>query len=220
MLVETSSAPSVKPQGQWHHGNLRESLVLWGIEQLREVSLDHLSLRQIAKSAGVSVGAPSHHFGDKEGLLAAMAAQGFRDLIALRRHCLAQVPADDLPGRLHAVVLSYMEFAQANGPLFELMFGPSLGKRTRYPELVAQGRASFQFFCDVVQPLLPPPEHCAMPTADALQMVWSSIHGLAILRVHRCPPPMKASKSRTVDHQVESMTQFCLAAIAGLKTTP
>ncbi|MNU08171.1 hypothetical protein D3C72_2540940 [compost metagenome] len=59
-----------------------------------------------------------------------------------------------------------------------------------------------------------------MPTADALQMVWSSIHGLAILRVHRCPPPMKASKSRTVDHQVESMTQFCLAAIAGLKTPP
>ena len=216
MLVESSSAPSVKPQGQWHHGNLRESLVRWGIELLREVPLEHLSLRQIAKSAGVSVGAPAHHFGDKDGLMASMAAQGFRELIALRRHYLAALPPDDLPGRLHAVVRGYMEFAQANGPLFELMFGPSLGKRVQYPELVEQGQASYQLFCQVVEPLLPPADQCAMPSVDALQMIWSSLHGLTILRVHRRSAPVKASQSRTLDHQVDAMTRFCLAALAGL----
>ncbi|MEG3059519.1 MAG: TetR/AcrR family transcriptional regulator [Comamonas sp.] len=218
MKPEKSSAPAVKPQGQWHHGNLRESLVQWGVALLREVSLDQLSLRQIAKSAGVSVGAPAHHFGDKDGLLAAMAAQGFRELIALRRSYLAKLPADDQQGRMHALVRGYVEFAQANGSLFELMLGPGLGNRLQYPELAEQGRASYLLFCEIAQPLLPPPDQCAMPHADALQMLWSSIHGLAILRVHRRPAPMKASRSRTLDHQVETMTQFCLAAIAGLRT--
>lgn len=216
-MLDPSRAPAVKPPGQWHHGNLRESLVQWGIALLHEVTLDQLSLRRIAKCAGVSVGAPAHHFGDKDGLLAAMAAQGFRELIALRRRYLAQLPADDLSGRMHALVRGYVEFAQANGSLFELMLGPGLGTREKYPELVEEGRASFALFCEMAQPMLPPPEQCALPHADALQMLWSAIHGLAILRVHRRPAPVKASRSRTLDHQVETMTQFCLAAIAGLR---
>ncbi|MEG2630851.1 MAG: TetR/AcrR family transcriptional regulator, partial [Comamonas sp.] len=61
MKPEKSSAPAVKPQGQWHHGNLRESLVQWGVALLRDVCLVQLSLRQIAKSAGVWVGAPADH---------------------------------------------------------------------------------------------------------------------------------------------------------------
>lgn len=217
MKLEGSSAPAVKPAGQWHHGNLRESLVQWGIALLHEVSLDQLSLRQIARCAGVSAGAPAHHFGDKDGLLAAMAAQGFRELVALRRSYLAPLPADDLRGRLQALVRGYVEFAQANGALFELMLGPGLERRGQYPELTEQGRASFLFFCEVVRPLLPPPQRCAMSHADALQMLWSSIHGLAALRAHRRPAPVKASRSRTLDHQVDTMTQFCLAAIAGLR---
>ena len=217
MSLETSSAPSVKPEGRWHHGNLRESLVQWGIELLHEVSLEDLSLRRIARSAGVSPGAPAHHFGDKDGLLAAMAAQGFRELVALRRGYLARVPEGDLHGRLRALVRGYVEFAQANGALFELMLGPGLERRSQHPELIEQGRASFLFFCEVMQPLLPPAEQCAMSHADALQMLWSSIHGLATLRAHRRPAPVKASRSRTLDHQVDTMTQFCLAAIAGLR---
>lgn len=217
MLLEISTAPRAKPEGQWHHGNLRESLVQWGITLLHEVSLEDLSLRRIARCAGVSPGAPAHHFGDKDGLLAALAAQGFRQLVALRRGYLAPLPAGDLRGRLHALVRGYVEFAQANGALFELMLGPGLARRGQHPELVEEGRASYLFFCEVMQPLLPPPQHCAMSHADALQMLWSSIHGLATLRAHRRPAPVKASRARTLEHQVDTMTQFCLAAIAGLR---
>src|SRR5215510_3827207 len=68
----------------YHHGNLREDLVRCGKEQLREVGLAELSLRRIASEVGVSQVAPKHHFGNKEGLLAAIAASGFRDLTEFR----------------------------------------------------------------------------------------------------------------------------------------
>ena len=218
-MSDVSNLLSAKPRDKWHHGDLRNSLILWGIELLHENGLDKLSLRQIAKSAGVSVSAPSHHFGDKDGLLAAMAAEGFRQLIILRRQYLEELSPDDLEGRLHAMVRGYMEFARNNGPLFELMFGPSLGGREKYPELVEQGTASYLLFCQVVEPLLPPPDSCSMPFKDIMQLLWSSIHGMAILRVHRRFAPVRASKRWTLDHQTNSMAQFCLAAIAGLSTS-
>ncbi len=77
-----TSPPAVKPAGRYHHGSLRDSLVEWGTHLLDTEGIDAMSLRAAAKAAGVSPAAPSRHFGDKNGLLAAIAAQGFRDLVA------------------------------------------------------------------------------------------------------------------------------------------
>ena len=65
----------------YHHGNLRAELLSTAIAQLRETGVDDLSLRALARAVGVSQTAPYRHFADKGELLAAMATQGYRDLL-------------------------------------------------------------------------------------------------------------------------------------------
>ena len=96
--------------GAYHHGSLREALLKAALEALREVGLEALSLRDVARRAGVSTAAPYHHFSDKDELVAALAMQGFerleRQLIsALDR--AGQSPAR----RLDAVCRAYFAFA-------------------------------------------------------------------------------------------------------------
>ena len=61
----------------YHHGQLREALVASGRTLLAERGIRGFTLRECARRAGVSHGAPAHHFGDAAGMLTAYAAQGF-----------------------------------------------------------------------------------------------------------------------------------------------
>src|SRR5262249_18481865 len=110
-----------KPKGQWHHGDLRSSLIAWGTYILDTQGASAMSMRAAAKMAGVSQGAPAHHFVDRNGLLAAIAAQGFRDMLKLRQDRLAVIPSEDKRGRLRAVMLGYVEFAMKYPARFHLM---------------------------------------------------------------------------------------------------
>ncbi len=65
----------------YHHGDLRRALLAAALEAIEESGPAALSLRDLARRAGVSHAAPAHHFGDKAGLLTALAAEGF-DLLA------------------------------------------------------------------------------------------------------------------------------------------
>ena len=64
----------------YHHGDLRRALLDEAVASLRESGTAALSLRDLARRAGVSHAAPAHHFGDKRGLLTAVAAEGYRRL--------------------------------------------------------------------------------------------------------------------------------------------
>ncbi|CAN7556520.1 TetR/AcrR family transcriptional regulator [Pseudorhodoferax sp. LjRoot39] len=214
------SVRAVKPEGQWHHGNLRESLIQWGTHLLDTEGSEAMSLRATAKLAGVSQGAPAHHFGDKNGLLAAIAAQGFRDLVAQRQRRLATVDATDGPGQLRAVLLTYIAFAQAHPARFQLMFGPLLGRRDDYPELVEAGTASFAMLRSVVLPLLPSPRAGTLSEDDVANIVWAAAHGLATLRMHGRGAPIRSGPRQSTEHSGEALVRFCLLAIAGLAAAP
>ena len=69
-----------KPRDSYHHGNLPDTLVREGAALLAEVGVDGFSLRKLARRAGVTVAAPSHHFGSARGLLTAIATEGFERL--------------------------------------------------------------------------------------------------------------------------------------------
>ena len=68
------------PKRPYHHGNLRAVLLEAALAEIAERGPQALSLRELARRAGVSHAAPAHHFGDKPGLLTAIAAEGFRRL--------------------------------------------------------------------------------------------------------------------------------------------
>lgn len=205
--------PSVKPPGQYHHGSLRDSLVEWGTRLLDTEGIEAMSLRAAAKAAGVSPAAPSRHFGDKTGLLAAIAAQAFRDLVALRQTRLDAVPPDDAEGRLRAVMSGYLDFALTHPARFQLMFGPQV-PRQDYPELQQAAEMSFDLLRQVVRPLAGNPRHDALSQDDLAFAVWASTHGLAMLRVNRQRLPVPA-RDKDGERLTDLLLNFVMAALRG-----
>lgn len=105
---------------RYHHGDLRNAVIDAALELLEEKGVGGVTLRQCAARAGVSHGAPGHHFGDLRGVLTAIAAIGFDRLV--RQMQAAADAADDERGRLLAMGLAYIDFAIANRAHFSLMF--------------------------------------------------------------------------------------------------
>ncbi|SDE35958.1 TetR/AcrR family transcriptional regulator [Glycomyces harbinensis] len=105
---------------RYHHGDLRRALIDAAVEAVGEAGPSALSLRAVAKRAGVSHAAPAHHFGDKAGLLTAVAAEGFD------RFADALEAAWRDFGEFGAVGAAYVRFAIDHRPYFEVMFRPEL----------------------------------------------------------------------------------------------
>src|SRR5262245_57949686 len=121
----------------YHHGNLKAELLAAASALLDEGGAGAVSLRAAARRAGVSATAPYRHFADKEVLLAAVAAEGFRAFGA------ALTAAASNPTPLAAMGLAYVRFALAHRGLFRLMFGPGIPDRDRHPELAAAADRAF-----------------------------------------------------------------------------
>src|ERR1700753_488580 len=108
--VPRKPAGRAKAAKPYHHGNLREKLVAATEALILERGVDGFSLREVARRAGVSPAAPSHHFGDARGLLSEVAALGFRDF----GDALAEADAragDDPVKRLDEQGKAYVAFA-------------------------------------------------------------------------------------------------------------
>ena len=104
----------------FHHGNLRAVLLDEAAVVLRESGADGLSLRDLARRAGVSHGAPRSHFVDRQTLLDALAELGFNRLTAAVRSALAG--HSDLSDRFGRVARAYVDFAIDDAALMEMMF--------------------------------------------------------------------------------------------------
>lgn len=156
----------------YHHGDLRAVLLLAAEAELAERGIEAFSLRSVAKRAGVSHAAPSHHFGDTGGLLTALAAQGYQQFLAAQGAREAQA-AVDAQARLVAAGLGYVDFALQRPALFRLLFGstrPDYGNA----DLQRAAEAAYQHLVDLVQAA------GGRTTADEA-LVWATAHGLADL---------------------------------------
>ena len=113
----------------YHHGDLAAALLGAAEEELIEKGADRFSMRSVAKRAGVSHGAPAHHFGDARGLLTALAAKGYERLLAVQTGREETAPADPRARSL-ASGLGYLDFAVKNPELFRIMFNSSIPDRS------------------------------------------------------------------------------------------
>ncbi|GGM62758.1 TetR family transcriptional regulator [Micromonospora sonchi] len=152
----------------YHHGDLRRVLLAAAVEVIEESGSAALSLRDLARRAGVSHAAPAHHFGDRAGLLTALAVQGF-DLLAEALHAAGTDLLD--------VGVAYVDFAVGHRAHFEVMFHPDL-YRADDPEIRAararSGRALHAGVAALAQ---------ARPGTrqDDAMAAWSIVHGFATL---------------------------------------
>src|SRR5690349_24363902 len=104
-------------KGSYHHGDLRAVILAKAADLVAHRGADGISLRELAREAGVSHAAPAHHFTDRRGLFTALAAQGFE--------LLAADLADARPRFLDAA-LAYVRFAIAHPGHYRVMFDKSL----------------------------------------------------------------------------------------------
>jgi AcrR family transcriptional regulator len=105
----------------YHHGNLRAALLAEAERTLREQGIDQLSLRDLARQAGVSHAAPRRHFADRQALLEALAEVGFLRLGDELRAAIGTA-GDDYQTRLRAAATAYIRFATQDAALLDLMF--------------------------------------------------------------------------------------------------
>ena len=172
-----------KRKADYHHGNLRRALIDAAVSAIAKHGVDALNLRQLAARAGVTPGAPYHHFTDREELLAAIAEEGFgrlgAELIAGR-----DAAGDEASARLEALGRAYINFAISCPGHFRVMFhgdGKSSGPS-------APGLRAFHLLRDAV---LACQEAGTAPAGDPSALVltaWSAVHGFATLWVDGALP--------------------------------
>lgn len=139
------------PDQPYHHGDLRRTLLEAAAASIETDGVDALSLRQLARDAGVSHAAPSRHFRDKQALLDALAEDGFRRLSdALEQATDGEATTSEaVRAEFEALAMAYVGFALTQPTLLTLMFGLKHAPDAR-AELLAAGHASMEITLRVI----------------------------------------------------------------------
>jgi AcrR family transcriptional regulator len=162
--------PSSAP---YHHGDLRAACVRAALELLEEGGTAGLSLRAVARRAGVTASAPYRHYADRDALLSAVAAVGYRELAEF---LAAAHPAPSTPDDLAAVAVAYVQFALRRPALFRMMFGEPCDRDSA--ERVAATEVISAYVASIVRQAFPGADPDALATA-----AWALVHGLAFLHL-------------------------------------
>ncbi|HKG93971.1 MAG TPA: TetR/AcrR family transcriptional regulator [Gemmatimonadaceae bacterium] len=192
----------------YHHGDLRRALVDAALALLREHGLEALTLRAVARAAGVSQTAPYRHFADRAALLAGVAEDGFRRLYT---RMLRAVGAPISPGHtersgLQRLALEYLRFALEHPAEYRLMFGDELAGHAPAALPPAFGEARESVFALLRGGIVRLQELGLVRAGDPAAMAlsaWALVHGLAMLsldgQVRRAgaPPPEELALTAT-----------------------
>jgi len=193
-----SSDPARYHHAPYHHGDLPATLVRSALELLEEGAAD-LSLRAVARRAGVAASAPYRHYADKEALLSAVAGVGYRELAddLVAAHALPSTPDE-----LADVAVAYVRFALRRPALFRVMFGEPCDPSS--PERVAATEAISAYVNAIASRTFPGTDPEALGTA-----LWALVHGLAFLFLDG---KLDSSSSESIDLRVRGAVHAVLAA--------
>jgi AcrR family transcriptional regulator len=163
----------VKAADAYHHGNLRAALIVAAREALETMPPEAITLKSLAARLGVSQPAPYRHFGSREALLTAVAADGFERFRAQLAKAGAKAPDGK---KFEACCLAYLAFGRANMGVYRLMFASRLVPTSGDGPLGQAAAAAFNFLVEgLAHRILPDRVH-----ATAV-WVWSTLHGLVML---------------------------------------
>ncbi|RGD56389.1 TetR/AcrR family transcriptional regulator [Kitasatospora xanthocidica] len=183
----------------YHHGDLRAASLRAARELLEEDGSAGLSLRAVARRAGVSATAPYRHFADRDALVSAVAAEGYVELAA---HLAAAHPSPRTPEDLAEVAVAYVRFALERPALFRVMFAEPCDPTNE--ERVAATAAIWEYVRGIVHGVFPGSDPEALSTA-----VWAIVHGLAFLHLDG---KLDTSTPEVVSAQVHAAVQALLTA--------
>ncbi len=180
---KSSAAPKRKSREKraYHHGNLRRALLDAALAMVEKEGPRGVSLRAVARFAGVSPAAPYRHFAGKEGLLAAVAEEGFRAL-----ESKMQAARDETDGlalaEFRAIGYAYVRFAASNPSHFRVMFGPEISDKSEHPSLREAADKASQIIADAIAKCQRPGLEGGDTDPHRLFIsAWATFQGLATL---------------------------------------
>jgi AcrR family transcriptional regulator len=183
-VARKPSAPRNAGAGEeapYHHGALRDALLEAAERVLERDGLSGLTLRAVAREAGVSHAAPTHHFGDLTGLVSELAAIGFRqfDAAMAAAGAAGTSPMEKAMARAKA----YVAYAQAHPGMYGLMFRAERLDMTR-PSLHEAASAAFAGLAGAIGASRHEQIHeeaLSLEQAAAIARAWSLVHGFTML---------------------------------------
>ncbi|HXK21998.1 MAG TPA: TetR/AcrR family transcriptional regulator [Myxococcota bacterium] len=189
-------------------GPLDERLVDIAEELLDRDGLEALSLRRIARRAGVSHGAPLRHYPSLAALLSQVAARGFRLLSETIDKSAAQLPSGAGPwARLSAAGRGYVELAVARPGLFALMFRPE-ALDPQNAELARASADAFEQLVRLVRAAQDAGWRAEHDTRLLAGCVWAAVHGLALLWAQGAFSVAAAASGATLDDALRTTMQL------------
>lgn len=181
--VSGGSAHKPDRETPYHHGDLHEALLKAAKRVAERDGLNGLTLRAVAREAGVSHAAPAHHFGDVTGLLSELAAIGFQKFSAKLGEAICGAGSTEAAAQARAS--AYVAFARENPCMFQLMFRAERLDHDR-PMLREASKVAFAKLAGIVAARRHEElqlDHLTLAQAAGIARIWSLVHGFAMLRL-------------------------------------
>jgi AcrR family transcriptional regulator len=211
-----SGSPRRRKGRAYHHGDLRAALLASALELLQKEGIEALSLRAVARAAGVSQAAPYRHFSDRRQLMGGIAAEGFRAMEQRMLWEMQRASADSPRAGLRMVAVAYVQFGLENPALYRVMFGPEVAVTDDLPELRETGRGVLGFVAEGIRRLQ---AGGLIGAGDPWLMAvttWSTLHGLVMLTLDG----QTAGVAPSTDALVEEATRIMMFGMAARPTHP
>jgi len=172
----------------YHHGNVPQATIEAAQALLQEMPAEQISMRELARAAGVSHGAPYKHFGDRHGFLVALAARCMADFLDAQQRALDGAPRGD---RLLRVGEAYVHHGTAHPHAFALIFDTAISPPGHPPDLLGplidhHSQLLREAITDALDAGRLPSQIPVQTLASAL---WSQAHGLTELVITGRIPP-------------------------------
>ena len=164
----------------YHHGNLKNALLSAAEKLLEDVGVSAVTMREVAKEAGVSHTAPYRHFTDKRALLSSLTQIGFQRLTAAMQDCVVKAKDDPLK-QFQQSTLAYMRLATRYPEMTNLMFGGLLKPFDSDEKLLEASNKAFAELLSIIRNGQDAGIFADKDTRSLAIATWSQVHGLSLL---------------------------------------
>jgi AcrR family transcriptional regulator len=198
----------------YHHGDLKNALIQAGIEILSKEGVNAMSLRKVARRAGVSHAAPYAHFADKQALVAAISTEGYRKLYD-KVYNAAQNHRGDPLRQLVEGAWAYVEFALNDSEHFRITLSGVVEKEKEYPAYVEISQKGFRLVVQLVEACQKAGVLNEGPPDLMAASVWGLVHGFVSLILEN-----QISHALLDRYSLKEMLIFSLNQITPVEITP
>jgi AcrR family transcriptional regulator len=179
--MRAASPKRAAPKRSYHHGDLRRALIATALKLVEDNDVSALTLREVARRAGVTHGAPYHHFRSKAALLAVLAEEGYRALYTEELQAVAKAGPDPF-ARLQAIGVAYLRFAIAHPGHFRVMFRTDSADWSAHPTLLEASQLPMILLTSTAEEVQRD-RKLDIQRTEFLLSSWATVHGLATLWV-------------------------------------